>query len=159
MSTSLATLRLDIDHERQRFVTAVGAVVCSGTEPEKRILRSTLRGRYREHESATSRVSFRSTSWMPPPRDTEKSSPNMSEHASNMENNSRYATMLKEHLDAVGSAACYQVDPVTHNPPWFRATLTVDGRTFQGVGRSKDKARHDAARRACERLQIVSREY
>ena len=66
----------------------------------------------------------------------------------------RYATMLKEYADKHGLVPVYVVAELSNVPPLFGATVTLDGSSFEGRGKQKKEARHQAAKAACTVLEL-----
>lgn len=65
---------------------------------------------------------------------------------------SYYTSMLKEKADVRGIPLDYKIERPPYDPESFRAELVIQGRRFEGVGRSKAAAKHQASRAACKYL-------
>lgn len=70
----------------------------------------------------------------------------------------RYTARLKERGDRVGFVPGYRYEEIGNCPPAFRCVLTFRDYTFEGVGGSMKRAKHEASRDACRVLGIPVRE-
>lgn len=66
----------------------------------------------------------------------------------------RYATALKEYGDQHGFAPVYKVIELSRVPPYFQASVMVEGSLFEGHAKTKKQARHEAAKMACLEMDI-----
>ena len=64
------------------------------------------------------------------------------------------ASALKEYGDQIGSLPVYDVEEVPQHEQNFKAILTFKGHKFEGEGRTKKLAQHQAAVVACRELRI-----
>jgi len=69
----------------------------------------------------------------------------------------RYSMALKEHGDQQGQLMNWDEECLRAYPPHFKATIHVQGLSFDGTGSTKKMARHQACREACLALGIVPR--
>ena len=69
---------------------------------------------------------------------------------------SRYTAQLKERGDQVGSCPKYDIlrTSTTTQPPRFQAIVFFQERRFEGRGKSKQQAKHQASKAACDYLDI-----
>lgn len=69
---------------------------------------------------------------------------------------SRYTTILKEKGDAMGIIPSYEIQRLTTDTqtPLFKAVVTFQGHKFEGSGRFKQQAKHQASKAACQFLNI-----
>lgn len=65
-----------------------------------------------------------------------------------------YSMALKEHCDQQGEMMRYNEKCLRAYPPYFKATVHIQGLSFDGNGSSKKMARHHASREACVALHI-----
>lgn len=70
----------------------------------------------------------------------------------------RYTAKLKERGDRLGFVPGYRYEEIGNSPPAFRCLLTFRDYTFEGVGGSMKRAKHEASRDACRVLGIPVRE-
>lgn len=133
----------------------IGAVVRSGNRAQKAALLNVLRrhisasehaGWFRSHvEDVAERESD------PPPHQDQQCDDAETLPSVDM---GRYASALKEHGDQVGFTPIYKVTKMSKGSPSFRASVLVDGSSCEGVARTKKQARHEAAKKACLRMDI-----
>lgn len=67
----------------------------------------------------------------------------------------QFAIALKERGDVVGACPQYEVMTLRQYPPLFRATVSLQGRSFNGEGPTKKQARHEAAKKACRGMGVL----
>ncbi|KAK5673928.1 hypothetical protein LTS10_013300 [Elasticomyces elasticus] len=67
----------------------------------------------------------------------------------------QFAVALKEKGDAMGTCPQYEVTTLRQYPALFRATVSLQGRSFDGEGSTKKQARHEAAKEACRDMGVV----
>ncbi|KAK1808399.1 hypothetical protein LTR12_017248 [Friedmanniomyces endolithicus] len=67
----------------------------------------------------------------------------------------QFAVALKEKGDAMGTSPLYEVKTLRQYPALFRATVSLQGRSFDGEGSTKKHARHEAAKKACRGMGVV----
>ncbi len=65
-----------------------------------------------------------------------------------------YTMALKEHGDESSGTPDYHTQTLSLHPPSFKAIVTFKGLTFEGKAKTKKQARHYAAKKACEFLNI-----
>lgn len=70
----------------------------------------------------------------------------------------RYTSALKEYGDQRGQAYSWPTRQISTTPVRFRCIIRMDGRTYDGVARSKKQAKHLASREACQDLNIEIQE-
>lgn len=66
----------------------------------------------------------------------------------------KYSIALKEHCDQQGELVRYNEERLRAYPPYFKATVHMQGLSFDGTGSSKKMARHHACREPCIALRI-----
>ena len=66
----------------------------------------------------------------------------------------KYSSALQEHGTRHGFAPRYEVEALSAIPPKFQATVSFQGRNFEGVARKKKQAKQMAAREACSALGV-----
>lgn len=67
----------------------------------------------------------------------------------------QFAVALKEKGDAMGTCPQYDVGTLRQYPALFRATVSLQGRSFDGEGSTKKQARHEAAKKACGGMGVM----
>ncbi|TKA65216.1 hypothetical protein B0A55_11915 [Friedmanniomyces simplex] len=67
----------------------------------------------------------------------------------------QFAVALKEKGDAMGTSPQYEVKTLRQYPASFRATVSLQGRSFDGESSTKKQARHEAAKKACRGMGVV----
>lgn len=65
-----------------------------------------------------------------------------------------YSMALKEHCDQQGELMRFEEARLRAYPPFFKATVHMQGLSFEGTGSSKKMARHHACREACTAMHI-----
>lgn len=66
----------------------------------------------------------------------------------------KYTSALKERLDVVGFIPKYNFQNTSQTPPIFKAVVSFQEYVFEGRGRSKQQAKHEASREACRFLDL-----
>ena len=67
----------------------------------------------------------------------------------------QYAVALKERGDGIGICPRYEVRTLRQYPALFKATVFMQGRSFEGEGSTKKQGKHEAAKNACKSMGIV----
>ena len=143
------------EDSRAALLSLVGAVVRHSSQDNKRILLLGLRkfGDGQESEPGSR------------PRPSElrqyanaQRSPQMAQPASQTTVTppliARSTVLLKEHGDQVGQSPQYSSQTVTLEPPLFKGIVCFNGLTFEGSGRTKREAKHQASKEACDYLGL-----
>jgi len=66
----------------------------------------------------------------------------------------KYSSVLKEKGDVAGFIPSYNYQNVSQVPPVFKAVVSFQDYVFEGKGRTKQLAKHEASREACRFLRI-----
>jgi len=66
----------------------------------------------------------------------------------------KYSSILKEKGDVAGFVPIYNYQNVSQIPPIFKAVVSFENYAFDGKGRTKQQAKHEASREACRFLNI-----
>lgn len=142
----------DVREAYQQMLTCVGAIVRNGTREERQALFAVLR------EKSEFGVSETHQSEAPNTGRGGRNGPQLQRSGSDrtLSNTSlgQYATALQEHAAQRGFAPLYKVHNISTMPSKFRATVSFEDSSFDGIDRNQKQARHQAARKACEFLGI-----
>jgi len=142
-----SSARNDKDY-RACFLSLIGRIVRRGSAKEKRSLLATLR-KFQNIAPQTS--GFQQKTYA---QDIPTDARNLMETRSAVSATSRFTGLLKEHGDQIGVTPQYRSQTVSLEPPLFKEILNFQGFTFEGQGRSKKQAKHQASKEACEFLGL-----
>ncbi|KAK0888237.1 hypothetical protein LTR02_016499 [Friedmanniomyces endolithicus] len=138
-----------------RFVALIGILACRNDQRSKGDLAALMAGQDNEDTDSKARM----YQYQPTSLGTRTSeripliTPTTSSAASDIEI-ARYSTAWYEYGERTGHKPLYDIPCVTLNPPLFRATLCIEGQSFDDTAANKKLAKHLASQQACQSLGI-----
>lgn len=142
--------------EHEALLKMIGAILRKADKKERADLEATLKGHKRSETNETPQdyPASNSDSGIKN-EDSDSEAVNNAGAAAAKLDTGRYVGALKEHGDRINQLVRYETEPLSLEPPQFRASVFFNGGSWDGkIEKTKKQARHQAAKAACESLSI-----